>query len=138
MKTMRCSCCGNEVKETERYCSACGQNNDGYVETKTIERVEIYQKPVPPPTYSQPQPTYHQTNIYQQHTYQPPKQESGALAICALVFSILGGWLGLVLSIIGLCTYTTPEHRTKCKIGLGFVIGWFVFGLLIGFLPFLL
>lgn len=32
----------------------------------------------------------------------------------------------------GLCTYKTPEHRTKCKIGLGFVIGWFVIGLLIG------
>ena len=129
---MRCSCCGNEVREDERYCNKCGQNNEGYVERKPIEKVEIYHQPTNS-TYSQPQTTYQQTNIYQQTTYQPQqKQESGALGVCAIIFSVLGGWLGLVLSIIGLCTYKTPEHRTKCKIGLEFVIGWFVIGLIIG------
>ena len=39
---MRCSCCGNEIKEDERYCNNCGQNNEGYVERKPIEKVEIY------------------------------------------------------------------------------------------------
>ena len=129
---MRCSCCGSEVREDERYCSKCGQNNEGYVERRSIERVEIYHQPTNS-AYSQPQTTDRQTNIYQQTTYQPQqKQESGALGVCAIIFSVLGGWLGLVLSIIGLCTYKTPEHRTKCKIGLGFVIGWFVIGILIG------
>ena len=129
---MRCSCCGSEVREDERYCNKCGQNNEGYVEKKPIEKVEIYHQPTNR-TYSQPQTTYQQTNISQQTTYQPQqKHESGALGVCAIIFSVLGGWLGLVLSIIGLCTYKTPEHRTKCKIGLGFVIGWFVIGILIG------
>ena len=41
---MRCSCCGNEVREDERYCNKCGQNNEGYVERKPIEKVEIYKK----------------------------------------------------------------------------------------------
>ena len=129
---MRCSCCGSEVREDERYCNKCGQNNEGYVERKPIERVEIYHQQPNNTTYSQPQPTYQQTNIYQQTNVQPVKQESGALGVCAIVFSVLGGWLGLVLSIIGLCTYKTPEYRTKCKIGLGFVIGWFVIGIIIG------
>ena len=129
---MRCSCCGSEVREDERYCNKCGQNNEGYVERKPIERVEIYHQQPNNTTYSHPQPTYQQTNIYQQTNVQPVKQESGALGVCAIVFSVLGGWLGLVLSIIGLCTYKTPEHRTKCKIGLGFVIGWFVIGIIIG------
>ena len=131
---MRCSCCGNEVREDERYCNKCGQNNEYYVERKPIEKVEIYHQPSSSNSgYSQPQTTYQQTNIYQQTTVQPVKQESGALGVCAIIFSVLGGWLGLLLSIIGLCTYKTPEHRTKCKIGLGFVIGWFVIGLIIGF-----
>ncbi len=103
---MRCPYCGNEVREDERHCSNCGQNNKYYVEKKNIENVETYEPPYP--------------------------YESGTLGICALIFSVLGGWLGLVLSIIGLCKYKTPEHRTKCKIGLGFCIGWFLIGLLLG------
>ena len=127
---MRCSCCGNEVREDERYCNKCGQNNEYYVEKKPIEKVEIYHQPSSNSSqYSQPQS---QTNIYQQTNVQPVKPESGALGICAIIFSVLGGWLGLLLSIIGLCTYKTPEHRTKCKIGLGLVIGWFVIGIIIG------
>lgn len=113
------------------YCNNCGQNNEGYVERKPIEKVEIYHQPPNSSTYTQPQSTYQQTNIYQQNTYQTQKQESGALGILAIIFSVLGGWLGLVLSIIGLCTYQTPEHKTKCKVGLGFCIGWFVLWLIL-------
>ena len=129
---MRCSCCGNEVREDERYCNNCGQNNEGYVERKPIEKVEIYRQPSNNSAYSQPQSTYQQTNIYQQNTYQTQKQESGALGILAIIFGVLGGWLGLVLSIVGLCTYKTPEHKTKCKVGLGFFIGWVVLYFIIG------
>ena len=129
---MRCSCCGNEVREDERYCNKCGQNNEGYVERKPIEKVEIYHQPTNS-TYSQPQTTYQQTNIYQQTTYQPQqKQESGALGVCAIIFSALGGWLGLLLAIIGLCNYKAPENRTKCKIALGIAAAWVVIGFLIG------
>ncbi len=128
---MRCSCCGNEIREDERYCNKCGQNNEGYVERKPIEKVEIYHQQPNHSAYNQPHQTYNQTNIYQQNTYQVPKQESAALGILAIIFGALGGWLGLVLSIVGLCTYKTPKHRTKCWVGLGLTIGWVVLGLLI-------
>ena len=39
---MRCLCCGNEINETQRYCVKCGQNNESYVEEKSIEQVEVY------------------------------------------------------------------------------------------------
>ena len=128
---MRCSCCGNEVREDERYCNKCGQNNEGYVEKKPIEKVEIYQQKTGSSTNTQSQPTYQQTNIYQQNTYPAPKQESATLGVLAIIFGALGGWLGLVLAIVGLCTYQSPEHKTKCKIGLGLFIGWVVLGLIV-------
>ena len=60
---MRCSCCGNEIREDERYCNNCGQNNEGYVERKPIEKVEIYHQQPNSSTYTQPQSTHQQTNI---------------------------------------------------------------------------
>ena len=99
---MRCSCCGNEVRESERYCSKCGQNNEGYVERKPIERVEIYHQQPNNTTYSQPQTTYHQTNIYQQTTYQVSKPESG-VTTAAKVFMIIGAVLMAISTyLIGL------------------------------------
>lgn len=132
---MRCSCCGNEVREDERYCNKCGQNNEYYVDKKPIEKVEIYNQPSSNSSqYSQPQPqtTYQQTNIYQQPTQQVPRKESGTMGILAIVFSVLGGWLGLLLAIIGLCTYKEPENRSKCKIALWIVLAWVIIGFLIG------
>ena len=52
--------------------------------------------------------------------------ESSGLSIAALVFSILGGWIGLLLDIIGLCTLKEENNRKRCKIGLGIVIAWVV------------
>jgi len=148
---MRCSCCGNEVRENERYCSNCGQNNEGYVERKPIERVEIYRQPqnnsvnsqytgantysqgqMPNGPYSHPGDNYQQPNSYYQAPPPVTKTESSTIGILAIIFSVLGGWLGLILAIVGLCTYKLPENRTKCKIALGFVIGWFVLGILLG------
>ena len=55
----------------------------------------------------------------------PLKQnEANALGICAIIFSILGGWLGLVLSIIGLCG-TNEGNKNLSKIGIGLCIAWF-------------
>ena len=142
---MKCSCCGSEITSKDRFCPNCGENNESYVETVTslrqsprpsqsqpinqpINRVPIHQEP----NYSN-QPNNSQVNIYS-HTQivTPVKTEGKALGICALIFSILGGWLGLVLSIVGLCNYKDPENRKLCKIGLGFCIGWAVLILIIG------
>lgn len=54
------------------------------------------------------------------------QEESSGLSVAALIFSILGGWLGLVLDIIGLCTLKDERNKRRCKIGLGIVIAWVV------------
>ena len=51
------------------------------------------------------------------------QQESSALGICAIIFSILGGWLGLILSIVGLCS-DNEKDKSLSKIGLGICLAW--------------
>ncbi|MDE5867530.1 MAG: zinc ribbon domain-containing protein [Anaeroplasmataceae bacterium] len=52
--------------------------------------------------------------------------ETSTLGILSIVFGALGGWLGLVLGIIGLCMYKKKENRTKCIIGMCLSIAWIV------------
>ncbi|MDE6656831.1 MAG: zinc ribbon domain-containing protein [Anaeroplasmataceae bacterium] len=54
----------------------------------------------------------------------PVKEETSVFGILSIVFGALGGWLGLVFGIIGLCTYKEEANRKKCKIGIGLFIGW--------------
>ncbi len=49
---------------------------------------------------------------------QPKQQGASGLAIAALVFSILGGLVGLILDIVGLCTLKGETDRKYCKVGL--------------------
>lgn len=134
---MRCSCCGNEVKEDERYCNQCGQNNEGYVERNPIEKVEIYHQSSNN-TYSQPQPTYQQTNIYQQTNYQVTKPDSG-VTIAAKVFMILGTIImALSTYLIGLawcipmCVYYFNRVKDGRSIGTGFKVCTLLFVSLLG------
>ena len=143
---MRCSSCGQEITSNDRFCPNCGENNEGYVE------VVVTSKPTSTPHVSQPinrvpidpnsnnnQPTNTSTStgspvsVYSQtQVVANVKPEGKALGICAIIFSVLGGWLGLIFSIVGLCSYKEPKNKTLCKIGLGFCIGWFVIGFIIG------
>ncbi|MBO5906627.1 MAG: zinc ribbon domain-containing protein [Clostridia bacterium] len=125
---MRCSCCGNEIREDEKYCDKCGQNNEGYVERKPIEKVEIYHQQPNNSSYSQPQTTYQQTNIYQQTTYQVTKPESG-VTTAAKVFLVIGTIImALSTYLIGLawCIPMTIHYFNKIKngqaIGTGFKV----------------
>ncbi len=52
--------------------------------------------------------------------------ETPTIGILSIVFGALGGWLGLVLAIVGLCTYKKKENRTKCYIGMGLFIAWVI------------
>lgn len=60
------------------------------------------------------------------------EEKTSAVGIAAIVFSIFGGWLGLVLAIIGLAFYYKGEGevcekgRKHCKIAIGFFIAWIV------------
>ena len=64
------------------------------------------------------------------------EQKSSIIGILAIIFSVLGGWLGLVLSIVGLFYYKEDDEEcvkglTYCKIGLGISIAWIVIAVLI-------
>ena len=116
---MKCTCCGRELTSDDRYCPVCGQNNPNYIEPPKVETVE--QK------YSNStQNSNYQSNSYNQQNnygYQHPqtiyvRSESKAIAVLALIFSILGGWLGLLFAIIGLATYKEDGNRGMCKAAL--------------------
>ena len=64
------------------------------------------------------------------------EKKSSIIGIFAIIFSVLGGWLGLVLSIVGLFYYKEDDEEcvkglTYCKIGLGISIAWIVIAVLI-------
>ena len=136
---MKCTCCGKEITNSDRICPNCGENNEAYVEVvetshqrqNSYVNQPINRVPINNNSNSQnngtPVYVYSQTQVVSNAA-----PEGKALGVCAIVFSILGGWLGLLLSIIGLCTYKNPDNRSLCKVGLGFCIGWFVFGFLLG------
>ena len=125
---MKCSSCGKEINSNERYCSFCGQNNEGYVGKKAvvIERHIItnnqssnYNQSNQPTT-----PTYVQNYYYQQKPVAQP--ESITLSVFALIFGLLGGWLGLLLGIIGLTHYKEKGNKVRCGIAIGAWVIWVI------------
>ena len=65
--------------------------------------------------------------VYVESNKPLPKNENSAWGILAIIFSALGGsGLGLLFSIIGLCTYKTRGNKARAWIGLGLYIGWTV------------
>ena len=124
---MKCSCCGREVSPNDRYCSYCGQNNEGYVEPEVVVTDRNVPTNSQTSNYSQPgqqsYPTFTQINITQQKPVQP---ESITLSVFALIFGLLGGWLGLILGIVGLTHYKESGNRTRCGIAIGAWIFWLI------------
>lgn len=46
------------------------------------------------------------------------KQEPKALGILAIIFGALGGLLGLILGIVGICICKEPVNKRNCIIGM--------------------
>lgn len=59
------------------------------------------------------------------------KQESSVIGILAIVFGALGGWIGLVLGIVGLKTYKNETYRKYCKIGIILFCVWVVIDIIL-------
>lgn len=63
-------------------------------------------------------------------------EKTSAVGIAAIIFSILGGWLGIVLALVGLLYYykgDTAEDekgRKNCKVAIGIFIAWIVIGII--------
>ncbi|HPG91809.1 MAG TPA: hypothetical protein PK675_00180 [Clostridia bacterium] len=58
-------------------------------------------------------------------------KEGKALGVCAIVFGALGGWLGLILGIIGLSIYKERPNKVNSAIGLGLFCLWAVIWIVI-------
>lgn len=62
------------------------------------------------------------------------EKESSGLGVASIVFGALGGWIGLILGIIGLFTYKTEQNRKNSKIGIFLFAGWVVLAVTIAIL----
>lgn len=135
---MKCSCCGREISQNDRFCNYCGQNNEYYVDANKNNVVQPrnneYNNPQRNALYNNQntqvnntQPSYTQPNYTQNNYYQAPAPaESCALSVCALIFSLLGGWLGLVLGIIGLCVNKESGNRSRCSAAIIIFVIWII------------
>lgn len=105
---MFCPKCGKEIPDDVTYCPYCGSkvkettsSDDPYADPKPI-----YVQPAVQPAGQTDNSTYH------------------VLSILALVFSILGGWLGFVFALIGLINDKKKEDRVLCWVAMGLCLVW--------------
>ena len=146
---MFCPKCGTELKEQDKFCPRCGEPNATYREqpqpaAPKTEDSFFFAPAEPAAPQNEYRPTagfdYPQNAASSEFSaYQPQqapveesKPENPIFGTLGMIFGIIGLWPGLILSIIGLTKYKDPKNRRKCKIGIGFVIGWFVFSFVLG------
>lgn len=147
---MFCPKCGNELKEQDKFCPKCGEPNAGYrkqpqpAAPKTEETFFFAPAESAAPLQNEYRPSSGfdfspNTASGEFSAYQPQqapveenKPENPIFGTLGMIFGILGMWPGLILAIIGLAQYKDPKNRKKCKIGIGFVIGWFAFSFVLG------
>ncbi len=132
---MFCSNCGKEIRATDRFCPSCGAINTAYSESgdnSSLGKKDDDLWDGLSASGQNPNCGYRGYNGYNGDPYQgynpasTQRQESSVIGVLAIIFSILGGWIGLVLAIVGLCYYKTPSYRKLCKIALGIFIAWVV------------
>lgn len=60
------------------------------------------------------------------HATEKITKEGKAIGICAIIFGALGGFIGLVLGIVGLNVYKERQNKINSAIGLGLFCLWAV------------
>ena len=106
---MYCKNCGKEIDDNSTFCPYCGQ--------QIAENADKF---------------YNNGYNNQNNNNNNNKKESQVIGILAIVFSALGGFLGIIFSIIGLVIYKEESNKKLCKIGLIITAAWFVLGFILG------
>jgi len=109
---MRCKKCGAQINLTDKFCPTCGAKNEYLEGAENLNSDE----------YFSGNSNYNTTTV---------KPESPIIGILALVFSILGGCLGLIFAVIGLVMYKEKSNRNLCIISLLILLGWILILLLL-------
>jgi len=108
---MFCPHCGKQVDDNAKFCPSCGTPLDVTVEQKA----DPYDA------------TPDNAHTYNNYDYE---ESHKGLAICALVFSCLGGLVGIILTIVGLCVCKQKDEKTMCWVSLGICALWFLVGII--------
>ena len=134
---MKCTSCGNELADQSQFCPYCGTKVD--FTTAPVQQPET--NAYNPDDYTRPN-DYNAFNtdtpegnsqFNQQVAPEKRKNENPVFGILAIIFSLLGGWLGLVFAIMGIAIYKDKKNKTLCFIAIGLQVFWFVVGFITGF-----
>ena len=109
-----CTRCGNEIGETDTFCSICGapvEKEDAVVTNNSYSNT---------------------TNNNQKVNYQSDSNNKIYATLC-IIFGSLGGWLGLIFGIIGLMKDKERKYTIRYCIGLGLWTCWMVLYILVLF-----
>ena len=129
-----CTNCGAKLEDDYKVCPYCGQRVEREAEV-TPESVAS-ETPYVEDTrrYETVEPSRDDIDNYfngvndspkpEQHYNHNAKDTSPVFAILALVFGILGGWLGIVFGAIGLSKYKSGPYRNMCIVGIVLAVAW--------------
>ncbi len=113
-----CSHCGAEAKDDAKFCEYCG-NQFTVVNNNVNENTNTQQSNV-----NDNNVYYNGTNVNGAPSNTQP--ESTALGICAIIFSLLGGIVGLILAIVCLASNTNQTNRKYGMVALFISVAWIV------------
>ena len=113
---MYCSNCGKLIDSDNKYCPYCGTQNKNVTGFGTSG--SAYE------TQSDTMWGYRPRPFSTLESEVSTKPEDQTLGVLAIVFSALGGVLGLILAIIGLLHYKQAPGKKKCITALIILAIW--------------
>ena len=110
---MYCVKCGKEIGDNSEFCPYCGAENPDA--KKQRDQAADYYKHM-----------YERENSPENYHHPQTKSEGMVIPLLALIFGLLGGWLGLLFGIIGLAKYKEKSNKIMCIVGIVAWVIWLV------------
>lgn len=114
-----CKACGAKLEDDARFCTECGSPVEGFSQQG---------EPDPGQGPNFPGSSYYTPGAYRAEPASS-RPQGYVLSILAVVFGALGGWLGLLFGVIGLCLNKPGDTgvQTRCIIGIALAGVWIFF-----------